>query len=235
MIVAGILIYNKPKIAEASWWNDSWTKRQSIQVTNNTTTETSVYIEVTLDTDTASTSMQADCGDFRFTKENGEILNYYIVSGCQTDTNIIHINFQTFEAGEQAIYFYYSNPSAENGFEASDFETEASDYTIGAVGSEEVGPGPVGYWSFDEGYGATAHDESGQGNDGVVSGATWKGEEDCVVGKCLYFDGISDYVIASSSINPGTTDFTVNLWMKPLNTTQSGNIVMDQRNEGGYR
>ena len=55
--------------------------------------------------------------------------------------------------------------------------------------AEEVGPGPVGYWSFDEGYGTTAHDESGQGNDGTITGAVWKNEEECVSGSCLYFDG----------------------------------------------
>jgi len=214
LVIGGIFyfVFNRnTQEAKATWWNDSWQHRQSIQVTNNVSQETNVYLSVTLDTDTASTSMQADCGDFRFTKENGEVLPYYIVSGCQTTSNVIHINFQTFEAGEQAIYFYYGNPSAENGFESSDFDTEASDYTIGAVGTAEVGPGPVGYWSFDEGYGATAHDESGQGNDGTISGAVWSNEENCVSGKCLYFDGYDDEVNISNTINEIKT---VSFWAK---------------------
>src|SRR3989339_866573 len=83
-----------------------------------------------------------------------------IVSGCRTATNVIHINFPIFDAGQHAIYFFYGNALGENGFAASGFATEASNYTIGAIGTAETGPGPVGYWRFDEGYGTVAHDES---------------------------------------------------------------------------
>jgi hypothetical protein len=70
-----------------------------------------------------------------------------------------------------------------------------------AEGAEETGPGPVGYWSFDEGYGTVAHDESGQGNDGTVMGAIWKGEEECVSGKCLWFNDTTNYVDLGDSDN----------------------------------
>src|SRR3989339_2183841 len=215
----GFFLYNnKPEIAEAIWWNDSWQYRQSIQVTNNTSTENNVYISVTLDTATASTSMQADCGDFRFTRENGEVLPYYIVSGCRTATNVIHINFPIFDAGQQAIYFYYGNASAENGFAASDFATEASNYTIGAIGTAETGPGPAGYWSFVEGYGTVAPDESGQGHDGTNTGATWKDKREWVAGECLGFDGINDKVMISAT-TPVVN--TVVFWVKATTTTAS--------------
>lgn len=215
-VIAGFVIFNKTKETKAAWWNESWQFRQSIQVTNNIGTQNNVYISVTLNTNTASTSMQTDCGDFRFTRENGELLPYYIVSGCRTTTNVIHINFPIFDAGLQAIYFYYGNPSAENGFAASDFAIEASNYTIGAISTAETGPGPVGYWSFDEGYGTTAHDETANRNDGTISGTTWKPESECVVGKCLQFDGINDKVTISA-----TTPIvnTVVFWVKATTTT----------------
>ena len=229
--------HNNPETAEATWWNDSWSYRQSIQVTNNISAENNVYISVTLDTDTASTSMQADCGDFRFTRENGEILSYYIISGCRTTTNVIHIKFSIFEAGEQAIYFYYGNASVENGFNSSDFATEASNYVIGAVSAEEVGPGSMDYWSFDEGYGTTVHDESGQGNDGTISGAVWKNEEECVSGKCLWFDG-EDSTKIDADIQDNLEKMTVCLWIKPnslINTDgDSETILIDKGWQLGY-
>src|SRR3989339_967005 len=123
---------------KASWWNEEWLYRQAIPVVNSAGSQTNVYISVTLDTNTASSSMQADCGDFRFTKENGELLPHYIVSGCRTATNVIHIYFDSFPAGAQTVYFYYGNPSAENGFSASDFTTQASSYAIGAVQAVET-------------------------------------------------------------------------------------------------
>src|SRR3989339_636295 len=141
LIVAASGVYffffNKETV-KAEWWNDSWTYRQAIPVTNNTTAQSNVYISVTLNTLTASTSMQTDCGDFRFTKEDGSLLPYYIVSGCRSASNVIHINFDSFPAGAQTVYFYYGNPLAENGFSAADFTTQASSYAIGAVQAVET-------------------------------------------------------------------------------------------------
>ncbi|MFC1649698.1 LamG-like jellyroll fold domain-containing protein [Patescibacteria group bacterium] len=92
--------------------------------------------------------------------------------------------------------------------------------------SEEVGPGPLGFWKFDEGVdnscpGGTndACDTTTNGNDAVKTGATWVDESMCVDGKCLSFDGVSDYVDAI----PGTTgtdsfevsNFTVSAWVRP--------------------
>jgi hypothetical protein len=171
--------------------------------------------------------MQSDCGDFRFTDSKGNALPYYIVSGCRSSNNFIHIYFDTFPSGEQTVYFYYGNPTARNGFEDSDFSTEASDYTIGTVGSQEVGPGPVGYWSFDEGFGTTTHDMTDQGNDGTISGATWQDESMCVSGKCLYFDG-TDQTMVDVDVEDNLQEYTVCSWFKisSLNNTDGDSIQM---------
>jgi uncharacterized protein (TIGR02145 family) len=85
------------------------------------------------------------------------------------------------------------------------------------VQDEEVGPGPVSYWTFDEGYGTTAYDESSQKNDGTISGATWTDESQCVSGKCLYFDGSDDYIEVADDDSLDITDaITVSLWAKPM-------------------
>ena len=150
VVSAYFIFFSDSKIAQADWWNDSWIYRKSVQVTNNTSEETNVYISLTINTSDTST-VQDDCGDLRFTRANGEVLDYYLVSGCETSNTVVHVNFHTFASGEQTIYYYYGNESVENGFKASDFSTEASNYTIGTVGIEEIGPGPVGFWSFNEG------------------------------------------------------------------------------------
>jgi len=82
--------------------------------------------------------------------------------------------------------------------------------------SEEKGPGPVGYWSFDEGYGTTAQDRTSNNNDGTITGATWQTEDMCVSGKCLYFDGSNNYVNVgnNTSLKP-TKDITIGVWVKP--------------------
>jgi hypothetical protein len=153
---------SQPQQTEAAWWNDAWHYRQRVDVTNNTSEEANVYIALTLDT-SDTTKFQANCGDLRFTKQNGQVLEYYLVSGCGTASTSVHVQFDTFPAGAQSIYAYYGNAAAEDGFASADFSTEASNYTIGGVASEEVGPGPVAYWKFDEGSGSTAFDSASYG------------------------------------------------------------------------
>ncbi len=230
--IALIMLY-KPGGAEAEWWNDSWMYRKKILVTNNTTAENNVYIAFDgaggrpyLDT-SASGKFQVDCGDIRFTKQNGELLPYYINPyinlGCGTSYTDIDVFFDTFPAGTQVIYMYYGNSSAPNGFNSSGFATEASNYTIGSMGSEENAPGPIAWWKLDEGVDDTCPggsndvcDSTQNGNDGAKSNADWKTEELCLSGKCLWFD-------QGDTINFGDRDyldfdrtdaFSVSLWMK---------------------
>src|SRR3989344_3676813 len=56
--------------------------------------------------------------------------------------------------------------------------------------------GLVGYWTFDEGTGATASDSSGNNNTGTLTnGPTWTTGK---IGQALSFDGVDDYVNISN-------------------------------------
>jgi hypothetical protein len=61
VIAAGFLIFNKPKQAEAGWFDDAWMYRRPVAVTNNTTAETNVYIIAIIGT-SDTTRFQTDCG-----------------------------------------------------------------------------------------------------------------------------------------------------------------------------
>jgi len=226
LLAASPLLYSSlrsGKRAEAAWWDETWLYRKAIQVTNNTSTQSNVYISLTINTSDTS-KFQSDCGDLRFTKQNGELLDYYIVSGCGTSSTLIHVNFDIFPTGSQTIYYYYGNPSAPNGFSTSDFPIEASNYTIGSTSSEEQSRGPVAYWKFDEGTGTTTYDSTANKNNGTISGATWQTEDLCVVGKCLYFDGSGDTVeIADNGTSTldFTSQFTFSAWVKPYDICSS--------------
>lgn len=84
--------------------------------------------------------------------------------------------------------------------------------------------GLVGQWSFDEGFGTSANDGSGSGNNGtLVNDPTWMTGASCKVGGCLSFDGTNDYVrIGNSPLLQVTGDLTLSLWIKPaqLSTRQ---------------
>ena len=98
---------------------------------------------------------------------------------------------------------------------------------------EEVGPGPVGYWSFDEGYGTTAYDESSNKNDGTITGATWQDESMCVSGKCLYFDGV-DLTNVTADAPDNMDVFTSCVWFKANSLiNEDGDSIIDITGKGG--
>ncbi|MBU4331600.1 LamG domain-containing protein, partial [Patescibacteria group bacterium] len=243
LLVAGYFAFlQKPETAAADWWDDSWLFRKEIPVTNNTTAESNVYIAATIDT-SDTTKFQTDCGDLRWTEYGGALLPYYIASGCGTATTVVHINFASFPAGAQMIYYYYGNSSAANGSASADFSTTASNYTVGTIGAEEKGPGPVAFWKFDEGFGQTANDSTINANNGTLGSTvnvdandpTWQSEDMCVSGKCLRFDGSDDYVDAGSGAPiTNVSIWTLESWIKPASIPQSSIVVYNGNDSGGY-
>jgi len=85
-----------------------------------------------------------------------------------------------------------------------------------------LGSYAIGVWDFDEGSGTTASDASGNGNDGIINGATFTSEGDTPSekGYALNFDesgngGIGeDVYISAISVNP-STEITAMAWIKP--------------------
>lgn len=240
-----LVLFNSAKPVSAAWADEDWGYRKSIAITAHTSSENNVYISTTIsNTNTLVTNgqLQSDCGDLRFTKQNGEVLPYYISSGCNSASTVVQVFFNTFPAGAQTIYFYYGNPSAVNGFRSAAFSTEATSYTIGSTGSEEKAPSPVAYWKFDDGTGTTAQDSTTNNNDGTISGATWQTEDMCVSGKCLKFDGTDDYTSVADSDKIDFTasqDFSISSWIKvPSSQTTTANIDNDiiekWSGSGGY-
>ncbi|PIZ46503.1 hypothetical protein COY32_03175, partial [candidate division WWE3 bacterium CG_4_10_14_0_2_um_filter_41_14] len=111
---------------------------------------------------------------------------------------------------------------------------------VATPATEEVGPGPVGYWKFDDPTstpsggtsGQAAMDSSGQGNNGVLGSTinadsadpTWQSEDMCVSGKCLKFDGSSAGVTATVT-QARTSVLSVGLWIKPVTLTSRQDFI----------
>jgi hypothetical protein len=104
--------------------------------------------------------------------------------------------------------------------------------------AKAAGVAPVGYWKFDEGTGNTAHDSSGNGNDGTVNGASWTAG---ISNGALQFDGISNYVgiQSSSSLTLSGNQVSLELWIKPTVTLNSGLAsrinIMDKGDGYGFQ
>jgi len=94
-------------------------------------------------------------------------------------------------------------------------------------GGRPASKSPVAYYKFDEGYGETVHDSSGNGNDGTASSSddgsntnvTEMWDSDGRYNKAMEFDGYSDYV-GVPSLDPYTyKNFTISTWYKSSDGT----------------
>ena len=100
--------------------------------------------------------------------------------------------------------------------------------------AEGAGPadGLVGYWSMDEGDGATASDSSGLGNTGgVYGGATWTTGK---VGGALSFDGSSGTMNVPNvtGLPAGNTPHTIAAWVKVTSLPSNRAWILLLGNEG---
>jgi hypothetical protein len=118
-----------------------------------------------------------------------------------------------------------SSESRSAAWVKTEYNNQASTTEFISPQDEEVGPGPVAYWSFDRGYGQTAYDSAGNNNGTLGASASaeatdpqWQDESMCVSGKCLNFDSVNDSVSIANTINGVKT---LNFWVKATTTTAS--------------
>ena len=98
------------------------------------------------------------------------------------------------------------------------------------ISAAQVDPALVGWWKFDEGSGAIAHDSSGNGNDGTLNGPVeWVAEGK--VNGALAFTGPYNYVqVQDSPSLDMTSQLTIAAWINP---SWTGNNRIMQKSSGG--
>lgn len=91
--------------------------------------------------------------------------------------------------------------------------------------------GLVAAYGFDEGSGSTVNDSSGQGNNGVVSGAAWTTTGK--FGGALSFDGVSSWVtVPHSAALALTKGMTIEAWIRTASPAGWRAIALKERTGG---
>lgn len=211
----------QPKGAGAVWFNDNWGYRQAITatVTSNSSDITNLQTLITVDTSTPITAskMQSSCQDLRFTSQGGNILPYYIDSGCNGASTKIWVlaDLVPKNTTTYTLYMYYGNPSAVAGTNPTLFN---------------LYNGLIGYWA--------ANEASWNGTPGEVKDSSVKGANGTAVGNATTtssgkfanagtYDGSGDYVTVSTiSGNSGTQ--TVASWIYIVGAVSGNQYVFDQ-------
>ena len=80
-----------------------------------------------------------------------------------------------------------------------------------SLGQDFLTNGLVAYYPFN----GNANDKSGNGNHGLVQGATLTTDRHGVPGRAYYFDGVDDIILATVPVLPiGGQPRTVSIWAK---------------------
>jgi hypothetical protein len=94
--------------------------------------------------------------------------------------------------------------------------------------------GLVGWWPFN----GNANDESGNGNNGTVNGATLTTDRFGNVGKAYSFDGVNDYIqILNTLLNGGYQSYSFSYWYKKNSPPLIDEMVINDRvsNTSGFK
>ncbi len=153
------------------------------------------------------------------------------LTGSPTNSGISGEYFRIGPRGDDGAYNQNYSASWDWVYVRKAVTTEPST----SLQSEETTPGPAAYWKLDEGSGSTIKD-SVNNNTGTINGAEWKPETECVSGKCLYFDGTTDFVSVANNktLNP-TEQLSVSLWVKNQRATGKHTFLLKKANGvGGY-
>ena len=179
---------------------------------------------------------------------NATVSNSVTVTAAASDNVAVHdVQFQLdgvnlgADLTSAPYSFSWNTTTASNGThnltaiatDTSNNRTTSASVTV-TVNNGVSGPptqGLIGYWNFDEGSGSVAHDTSGSGYNGTMTGAAWTTGK---INSGLSFNGTTSAVV-TSGIALGSR-FSVSVWTNPAATTQAvyGRILETQYNGGLY-
>ncbi|NTU46678.1 DUF2341 domain-containing protein [Candidatus Roizmanbacteria bacterium] len=206
-----LVLQYRPFSAQAGWFNDNWSYRQTVSLVNTGSAQTD--FQVMIATDSASMinagRMKNDCSDIRITDINGKKLPYWVEPNtCNTAqtkiwTKVPSIPASTGTATSSTIFMYYGNPNAQS-------ESSPKNIFIREISNV------AGAWNMDEsswnGTAGEVKDSSGNGNNGTaVSGATTTSG---IFGNAGSFNGSTQYVKITTSNMAVVGNFTVSSWIK---------------------
>ena len=192
------------------WWNTKWAYRKQITIDhtkiNGDLSGFPVLININSDTDLADdTKCQNDGDDIVFTNETGVKLNHEIeLFDGTTGELICWVNADISSSNDTILFLYYGNPGADNQENVNNVWD--SNYMMVHHLQESSGIHCDSTNNFNNG---TPEGSLNQDATGIIDGA-----DD------FDWDDDDDYINCgnNSILNPGTGDYTIELWAKRLST-----------------
>ncbi len=112
--------------------------------------------------------------------------------------------------------------------------TDSLTFTLNSIADYIPRDGIIAWYPFD----GNAKDESGNGNNGIVNGATLTSDKNGNQNSAYIFDGNNDYIDigANSDFNLTTSGFSFSFWLNPTQTpTSQGRQILSHPNNEQFQ
>ena len=205
---------------DATGWNTGvggfGTKDPGVTPNTAWTTPGYIYLRRTFNPGTLTAQQMSNLVFTVYHDENVAIYINGVLAGSASGYSTAYVNLPLTAQGLAALI-----PNGTNVLAVSCYQTTGGQFIdVGIsiqylVANTLTAPNDyIGYWPLDATNGTIATDASGNGNNGIVNGATWNPAGQ--INGCLSFNGINNSVQIS---NPVSADFSIAFWVK---TTQTG-------------
>lgn len=232
LVAAGPGIYlllKHPRSVQAVWFDNNWSFRQKIPLSNTGSAQTDFQVQLTVDTATLVTASKllSSCADVRLTTTTGKVLPYWIEpTTCNTATTKIWVKVPSIGTATSGttndIYLYYGNSLA-----TAPSNTHTTDVFVREI------PNLVAAYKMDEAAWAidcatsTVLDSSGNSNQGLScpsSTGPAGGATGLFNNAGLFTASSSQYVYSTNSASLKTiaAEGSISVWVKY--TTFDGTI-----------
>jgi hypothetical protein len=210
LFLVGFAVYSlrQAEETEAHWWDETWLYRRAIQISNDgSAIDEFRKIKIEIDTETiiSNGKLQNDCADARFTDNKGNIIRYFIDSNngdCNTSTTHFYFELPSIIAGDQVVYFYYGNQTANS-------NASAPFFVENSLGNELLN-----YWRLDEDSGSIA-DDTGTDNPGTITGAS---VATGIINNARNFSDSTEYIEATNRYD-SLSALSISFWIWRPSTT----------------
>jgi hypothetical protein len=119
LLPVAISISRRASKASAAWFDEGWSYRQRIDISNSSgSTQSNFQVQLSFNTSALITAgkLQTNCNDLRITDQGGNLLPFWIEpTTCNTTTTKIWVKVTSIPTSGAPLYLYYSNPSASSG------------------------------------------------------------------------------------------------------------------------
>ena len=199
-------------IATDDWWDTDWLNRREITFDNTASAENldDFPLLVALTSSDINYAKTQDQGqDIRFyDTDTGQLLKYEIEEWNEAGTSYVWVRVPRIDAGvsTDSIMMYYNNTAALDGQDADNVWDSSFQMVYHA--NESSG---------------NLQDSTSNTNDGTAAGTAGYGATGAIgSGIDLERDDSARFVVNSLTLNPSTTDLTIQAWIRPedINVSQ---------------